>query len=265
MSNLSPVLKKTIYLFSANFKLFITFALISGLISFVGQTINNATAVVDSNLIRIPLILINLVYMSMVTTYLNSRILITLLLIIENKIKNQEIDIKKEFKESKILFWGYFVNALTLGLIMLGPIILITVLFMFEANLIITTILSSLSAIFIFYIFYNYGFSYIASILNPNGGSYFKKSKLISNMDKKFTLGFYLIMVFLLIINLFLSFYFQGDSLFLQVIPLYAFIGLILSMIIFPFVSIFGIYSYHYLQDLYIEESHIEINEELEN
>jgi hypothetical protein len=266
LSQLKLFLNQSIDIYSKNFKLFTLIAGISGLIGLISGLFSFQLESTSGALSSILFYVVFIVYVIFVTVYYGIRITILLTLVIYKTIHKEEFLLNDLFKETHVLFLNYFVTSLTIGLFVFGAIIVPIFLFAFEANLWVSIAFSVVSLIGVFFIVFNYGFALYICVLEPNGGDFLKKSKMISRSNKSFTTYFYLAFLIYFGLTIVLSTYLD-QFVYFGMIQASGIIGFLITVFLTPLLTAFGLYSYDLLKDNYLninkeEQTQKQFNEE---
>ncbi|MCW3788713.1 hypothetical protein [Plebeiibacterium sediminum] len=248
MNKITTFLELSLELFRKNYNLFIPLTLLASILSFAFEMFGKLIEYPDSTVIQLSLTLAFLALIIPYVYYL-SRINISLILIVNDRVKGIDTSIKKVYKESKELFWGYFQTGLKFMLLLIVPIILLIVTITVDLSFIIKISVGAISIIAISYLAILYGFSFLVSVLQPNEKNYFDKSKILFKSNKLFVFILIVFVSTITIVTNYLPTYILKDSSLFGFIDNGVIIGILLGIVVGPITSAMTIYAYWYLND----------------
>ncbi|WP_289055955.1 hypothetical protein [Carboxylicivirga marina] len=248
MNKITTFLELSIELFRKNYNHFIPLTILASILSIIFEMFNKLVEYPDSTGMKLSLTLVFLASIIPYVYYL-SRINISLILIVNDRINGIDTSIKKVYNESKKLFWGYFQTGLKFMLLLIVPIILLIVTITVDLSFIIRILLGAISVIAILYLVILYGFSFLVSVLQPKEKNYFDKSKILFKSNK---LIVFILIVFVSLITLvtnYLPTYVLKDTSLIGFIDNGVIIGMLLGIVVGPITSAMTIYAFWYLND----------------
>lgn len=236
------IIQEAISLFKTNYKLFLSLSLLGSLLSILMTGLNGMVNL-NSGLNIVALIagILFLLYFSI-------RIQIALVIAVNNRYQQFETSVLECYQTAGSYFWSYILTCLTLGLLIILPIVLIFLSISLEAPIYITVIAAVVFGSITLLLIYFFNFAPILNILNPEVESNFSRSKELVERNpilvvKMLFIGLLTQLLIYFIVDLFISHtYIMGISL---ATIMEFFIGLFLSPL---FVSVF-IMVYYQLQN----------------
>ena len=263
LNTIISFLEQSIELFKKNYNLFLSLSVAGGLIGFFYKIFLNYSTNQDESISRVILMIFSIVFLIFGLIYYGSRINISLFLLIDDKINSRETSISKVFDESKNLFWNYLTTALKVGLLLIIPIAMFTFASEFETHMFIKAVLVIISAIAILYIVLNYGLAINVSILQPDEISYFNKSKVLFETNKKMVFLLFFIVIAVSTLASYLPSLIFDKAYIFNIIDTNLFLSLIITAIISPIINGLIIYTYWHLNSEFISNKNEPVGDTL--
>ncbi|SCZ05919.1 hypothetical protein [Alkaliphilus peptidifermentans] len=242
------IIKEALQLYKNNFNLFILYPMYSFLIEYISVMLNFVGDIVSRehdifiSLLVFPIMLVSI--------YFVSRIDVAFFISITEKYNNSITNFKDSYSKAKSKTWGYIGISIVLGIMLLIPIVIGTLSFLFINNVIVKWTLTLISAIAWAYISSVYGYAPLFKVLTDRI-YYFDASKELvkGHLLKVFILNVMLGSIFSLPYILYRHVY--GAMYTLS--PLNNFVittlnGIVLIFII-PFIKSVSIILYHKLEN----------------